>query len=234
MEKVFISHKKVKPIPMTLGEYNIYQGWTLPENQNQEDKGYLVEYLDGSIPNHPAHDGYISWSPEKQFDRSYIDISNGFDFGEATREAKAGVKISRKGWNGKGMYAAIMPGFPKGVPANEETAKLHNVEVGSIIKIAPYWVLKTAQNDVTTWAPSGSDSLAEDWQIYLPPIASTPKSRLLLEHDELEARLLKLKKFLILGIPDFMDNENWDLLLLQNEQMDSLLETLETRVNLME
>jgi hypothetical protein len=28
-----------------------------------------------------------------------------------------------------------------------------------------YWALKTAQNDVAPWAPSGSDSLAEDWEL---------------------------------------------------------------------
>jgi hypothetical protein len=26
-----------------------------------------------------------------------------------------------------------------------------------------YWALKTAQNDIAVWQPSGSDSLANDW-----------------------------------------------------------------------
>jgi hypothetical protein len=86
-------------------------------------------------------------------------------FGDAIRAAKDGKKVARAGWNGAGMYAAIMPGYPDGVPCNEATAKTHNVDVGTILKFRPYWQLKTAQNDIAMWAPSGSDSLADDWVI---------------------------------------------------------------------
>lgn len=86
-------------------------------------------------------------------------------FGEAIRAAKAGLKVARSGWNGAGMYAVIMPGYPDGIPCNEATAKTHNVDVGTVLKFRPYWQLKTAQNDIAMWAPSGSDSLADDWCI---------------------------------------------------------------------
>jgi hypothetical protein len=36
---------------------------------------------------------------------------------------------------------------------------------GNFVPYRAYWALKTAQEDVATWAPSGSDSLAEDWSI---------------------------------------------------------------------
>jgi len=82
------------------------------------------------------------------------------DFGEAIRHAKAGGKIARIGWNGAGMYAYIVP------------AGLYNAvtqaardQFGDMVPYRAYWALKTAQNDVATWAPSGSDSLAEDWMI---------------------------------------------------------------------
>lgn len=64
-------HKQVLFTPMTLGEYNIYQGWELPADQNGSDEGYLIEYTDGGKPNHPKHKGYISWSPKEQFDTGY-------------------------------------------------------------------------------------------------------------------------------------------------------------------
>ena len=35
----------------------------------------------------------------------------------------------------------------------------------TLIPYRAYWALKTAQEDVATWSPSGSDSLAEDWLI---------------------------------------------------------------------
>jgi hypothetical protein len=82
------------------------------------------------------------------------------NFGEATEAAKSGKKVSRSGWNGSGMYAYVIPAAS--YPALTEIAKK---EFGEMVPYRAYWALKTAQNDVATWAPSGSDSLAEDWQI---------------------------------------------------------------------
>ena len=57
----YTSTKQLEAVPMTRGEYNKYRGWTIPADENPEDKVYLVKYSDG----------YISWSPEKQFEESY-------------------------------------------------------------------------------------------------------------------------------------------------------------------
>jgi len=87
------------------------------------------------------------------------------NFGEAIEAAKAGKKVARTGWNGKGMYAVVMPGYPEGIEVNEATQKAHNLPEGTKLVYRPYWQLYTAQQDVAMWAPSGSDSLAEDWEI---------------------------------------------------------------------
>ena len=68
---IYVSHKKVIRTAMTRKEYNDYRGWQLPADENGNDDGYLVEYLDGGKPNHPRHDCYISWSPKQQFDNGY-------------------------------------------------------------------------------------------------------------------------------------------------------------------
>ena len=86
-------------------------------------------------------------------------------FGDALHAAKVGMNVARTGWNGVGMYAVIMPGYPDGIACNEATAKTHNVPVGTTLKFRPYWQLKTAQNDIAMWTPSGSDTLAEDWTV---------------------------------------------------------------------
>ncbi len=62
--KKFIGTKQIEAEPMTRGEYNQYHGWIIPANENPEDEGYLVKY----------NDGYISWSPKKQFEESYSTI----------------------------------------------------------------------------------------------------------------------------------------------------------------
>lgn len=69
--EVYVGTKRVKAKPMTRGEYNAYRGWVTPENEDPEEAGYLIEYLDGGKPNHKMHAGYISWSPKDVFDNAY-------------------------------------------------------------------------------------------------------------------------------------------------------------------
>lgn len=83
------------------------------------------------------------------------------NFGQALEAAKQGKRISREGWNGAGMFAYIVPA--NSYPANTEIAK--NYFGDKPVPYRAYWALKTAQEDVACWAPSGSDTLAEDWVI---------------------------------------------------------------------
>jgi hypothetical protein len=67
----YIGTKSVLATTMTRGEYNEYRGWTIPENEDPSEQGYLVEYVDGGKPNDERHAGYISWSPRDVFEKSY-------------------------------------------------------------------------------------------------------------------------------------------------------------------
>jgi len=69
--KHYIGTKELMAKPMTKGEYNEYRGWETPAEENKDDKGYLVEYLDSPNKNHEKHDNYISWSPKDVFERTY-------------------------------------------------------------------------------------------------------------------------------------------------------------------
>jgi hypothetical protein len=151
---------------ITKAEYCAIRGWELPANEDPNELGRLVVYPQpkGKPHNHPDYNGYVSWSPKFAFDEAYRE-SGKMNFGHAVEAAKAGKKVARLGWNGVGMYAVVMPGFPDGIEVNESTAKAHNVPIGTKMTIRPYWQLFTAQKDIATWSPSGSDSLAEDWCI---------------------------------------------------------------------
>lgn len=72
----YIGTKIVAALAMNRLAYNEYRGWTLPEDENGADEGYLVEYTDGGAPNHPSHAGYISWSPKAQFDAGYVAVGD--------------------------------------------------------------------------------------------------------------------------------------------------------------
>lgn len=83
------------------------------------------------------------------------------NFGQAIEAAKKGKKVAREGWNGAGMFAYIVP--ENFYPAQTGAAKKY--WGNRLVPYRAYWALKTAQEDIATWSPSGSDSLAEDWII---------------------------------------------------------------------
>lgn len=69
--KLYVCHKHVKALPMTRAAYNELRSWVLSADENGADEGFLVEYLDGGVSNHPDYPGYISWSPKGVFEKGY-------------------------------------------------------------------------------------------------------------------------------------------------------------------
>jgi hypothetical protein len=159
----FIGTKIILAEPMTLGDYNKYRGWDIPVNEDPSAEGYLVEYTDGGKPNHKDHDGYISWSPKDVFEKSYR-LSNALSFGQALEVLRAGGKVARSGWNGKGMFLFLVPGSRFQV---NRPPLLGIYPEGTEIEYQPHIDMKTAQDTVVPWLASQSDVLAEDWEIVL-------------------------------------------------------------------
>lgn len=157
----YIGTKIVLLTPMNRAEYNEYRGWQLPADENGADDGYLVEYTDGGKPNDPRHAGYISWSPSAQALAAYR-AADGLPFGLAVEAMKQGKRVARAGWNGQGMFAYLVPAAS--YPAQTGVAKAFFGD-GALVPYRQYMALKTAQGDVATWSPSGSDALADDWYI---------------------------------------------------------------------
>lgn len=87
------------------------------------------------------------------------------DFGVALQHLKQGHKVARKGWNGKGMWAVLQKAYPAGIAINKNTAEATGLPEGTVCKFRPYFLLRTAQDDFAHWVPSGSDVLAEDWEV---------------------------------------------------------------------
>lgn len=159
--KMFIGTKMVLARPMGRGEYNIYRGWQIPLDENPADEGFLVEYVDGGASNHPDHAGYISWSPKDVFERAYR-LSSGLTFGDALQALKAGKRVARAGWNGKGMFVYYVRAAA--YLAQSEAAKTYFGE-NAYVPYAPYLALKGVDEKVSTWVPSINDVLAEDWVV---------------------------------------------------------------------
>nr|WP_311470171.1 hypothetical protein [uncultured Porphyromonas sp.] len=67
----YVGTKEIRATPMSRRDYNDLRGWTLPEDEDGDDEGYLVEYTDGGKANVEGFRGYISWSPKDVFERAY-------------------------------------------------------------------------------------------------------------------------------------------------------------------
>jgi len=166
--KRYIGTKVIQARPMDRRTYNVYRGWELPSNENGADEGYLVEYLDGGKPNDARHKGYISWSPKEQFDAAYRE-TEGLTFGLALEALKAGKRVARSGWNGKGMWLSLSSESTFDCPADRFWSphnRAHAEEQGGTAKVLPSVTMKTATGEILMgWLASQTDMLAEDWAI---------------------------------------------------------------------
>lgn len=86
------------------------------------------------------------------------------NFGQAVEAAKQGKRVAREGWNGASMFAFIVPANKYPVERFPES-QFKDIFADDMVPFCAYWLLKTAQNDIAMWSPSGSDSLAEDWMV---------------------------------------------------------------------
>lgn len=150
--KTYIGLKQLQALPMKLGAYNKFRGWSIPGSEDPTRAGYVVQYASG----------YISWSTKADFDASY-QATNQMDFSAALFVMKAGAKIARKGWNGKKMWIILVPGTAKvktkrGSPYAK--AGVAETAIGSHID------MMTAQGIMQPgWLASQPDMLATDWAI---------------------------------------------------------------------
>lgn len=71
------------------------------------------------------------------------------DFGWALNTLKAGARVSRGGWNGKGMYLELQQ--------PDEHSKM----------TLPYIFMYTAQGDRVPWLASQTDMLGDDWALFI-------------------------------------------------------------------
>lgn len=109
---------------------------------------------------------------ESQRDVQRKYLNKNFDIGVAVRLAKMGVRVTRTGWNGKGMYIAYQKGYPDGIPINKNTADATGIQEGVVCNFLPYLMMKTADVETTfvPWLASQTDILADDWMLFTDPV----------------------------------------------------------------
>jgi hypothetical protein len=150
----YIGVKLINASPMTRLEYTDFRGWEIPDDEDGDDEGYLVEYTDGGKANTEEYEGYVSWSPAYVFDRAYQPVE-GMNFGLALEALKKGERVARTGWNGKNMWLVLIHA---GNSAHTSTAGTFNMQdcIG----------MKTATGEMQPgWLASQNDMLTDDWII---------------------------------------------------------------------
>lgn len=88
-------------------------------------------------------------------------------FGEALEELKQGKRVSRAGWNGKGMFLYLVRGtlVDKEFLRNEASQQPIEDHTGSV-KFNGHIDMKTADGSVCIgWLASQADMLSNDWGI---------------------------------------------------------------------
>lgn len=87
------------------------------------------------------------------------------DFGEALKALRNGKRLTRIGWNGKGLSVVYSKGCPNGVPCDKHMAEVWGLKEGEPFKCNPCFLINTVDGSHATWVPSINDCLAEDWTV---------------------------------------------------------------------
>lgn len=90
-------------------------------------------------------------------------LDKGMTIGWAVSCLKAGRRVRRAGWNGKGMFLFLVPGSTFKVDRSRATAP--PIPDGQQINYLPHVDMFTAQGDLVPWLCSQTDLLAEDWEV---------------------------------------------------------------------
>lgn len=92
-------------------------------------------------------------------------MSQGMNFGDAIQSLKAGLRVSRAGWNGKGMWLVLVPGTPSAQLRDETPYKVATgLDECEILPHIDMWTINASGRRAMLpgWLASQSDMLAED------------------------------------------------------------------------
>ena len=143
----------LKAKAMTFGEYTSFKALTIGGAEKPEDPGYMTQH----------DDDHISWMPAKPFEDAFLNET--ITFPEAIALIKRGLKLTREGWNGKGMFIYYVPANE--YPANgNKNGTMDGVFPDDMVPYGAYIAMKTAQNNVVPWLASQTDMLTDDWVIF--------------------------------------------------------------------
>lgn len=157
--KQYVGIQTLMAVEMTLGNYNMYKGWNIPENEDPMEEGYFVEYSNG----------HHSWSPKEHFEKIYR--SNGkYNFGHALWMMQQGAHVSRTGWNEKNMFLFLVTGsrfflVPSSRFKVNHEPLLSILDENTIVDYRDHIDMYTSDGTIVPWTCSQTDMQSNDWVI---------------------------------------------------------------------
>ncbi|MCP1540075.1 hypothetical protein J2W79_005210 [Methylorubrum extorquens] len=91
--------------------------------------------------------GLVRKVTKVSFEDAAVEKNGALNIGQAVAALRAGLRVARAGWNGKGMYLELQ------VPDAHSKMSL------------PYVFMFTACKNRVPWLCSQSDLLAQDWEV---------------------------------------------------------------------
>jgi hypothetical protein len=89
------------------------------------------------------------------------------NFGQAIEALKSGKKVSREGWNGKGMWLILVPGTPEVVTTEGTPYHKAGFLTGEILPHIDMYTTNSFGRKAMLpgWLASQTDMLADDWNV---------------------------------------------------------------------
>jgi hypothetical protein len=78
------------------------------------------------------------------------------DFGQALQALRGGERVTRRGWNGRGMWLALI---------RDSRAQLLEAGIFRAVAMAPFIMMRTATAEFVPWLASQTDLVAVDWLV---------------------------------------------------------------------
>lgn len=148
--ELYVGTKMLEAVPMTRLDYNKHRGWTMPEDENGADEGYLSVEVDT---------GHTTWHPKALFAASY-QVSGALSYSSALLLLDRGFRVARAGWNGKNMFVFKVQSST--FKANRPPL-LGIFPEGTEIVYRAHLDMKYADGTIGVWLASHSDMLEHDW-----------------------------------------------------------------------
>ena len=185
--QMYLGIKAVEAKEMTRGDYSEYRGWEMPADEDASDTGYFVIYPDGCESWCPTEQFELAntlladasfeegvailrqffGASEEQEQEVLVPLKTqgGLGLADAINAMKAGQRVCRAGWNGKGMYLFLNPG--SNIQVSEGRPLANGIAVGTDVEMLPYIMMKVAGQDVKCipWLASQGDLLADDYEV---------------------------------------------------------------------